>query len=300
MGLCKELVNLGASVCDNPVSVASRLIFVPLTGSSGEANGFESDDLVNLAGIEAKLNAPNKMDRFYPLPVLENVESKRGDAAFHEFSSGAKKFVKYGTKHFTAYIPMQHGQFLEKLKAWNGQKFGVYIIDIKGNFIYQTDKATRKKVMPFPVDGNSFVADFVDGTYSEVNMVKIDFDYKVSASDEMMRFIPASVLDFNGLDEDEVYAIWDVAAEVSNESVSGFDLKLTTDYGVPVTVLELADITVKDETDSPVTVSGVSVGDDGTYTVTCDSLSGGETLTVSATKDRYDFSALNRLSIQIP
>lgn len=294
------MVNLGASVCDNPVSVASRLILVPLAGSGGQANGFESDDQVNLLTLEARLNSPNKVDRFYPLPVLENVESKRGDAAFHEFSSGAKKFVKYGTKHFTAVIPMQHGQFLEKLKAWNGQKFGVFIIDIKGNFIYLTDKATRKKVLPFPVDGNSFVADFVDGTYSEVNMVKMDFDYKVSASDEMMRFIPASGLDFNGLDEDEVYAVWDVLAEVSNESVAGFDLKLTTDYGVAVTVLEQSDITVTDDTGTPVTVTGASVGEDGTYTITCDSLSGGEVLEVSAVKDRYDFSALSKLSISIP
>jgi len=300
MGLCKSLVNLGASVCDNPISVASRLIFVPLVGASGQANGFDTDEAVTKAGVETMINAANRQDRIYPLPILEDVESKRGDAAFHEFKSGAKKFVKYGTKHLSAFIPMQHAQFLEKLKAWNGQKFGVFIVDLKGNFIYQTDAATREKVLPFPVDGNSFVADYVDPTYSEVNMVKMDFDYKVSAKDEMMRFIPASALDFNALDEDEVYALWDVKAEVSNESTAGFDLKLVTDYGVPVTSLEQTDFSITDQEGDAATITGVTIAEDGTYTIACDSLIGGEILKVVATQNRYDFSALAALTVTIP
>jgi hypothetical protein len=214
IGISKALKNLGSTPNENPMAVARRLIFVPLLGADGAPNGFDSSGEVNKSAITGKLNAMNLRDRFFPLPETENVESTKGDTVFHEFNSGTKKFVKEGIRHFKGLLVQEHPLFLEKIKAWSGQRFGVYIIDYKGNFIYQTDPETRTKVLPLPVDGNSFVAVANEATDSEVNLITLEFDFSLSAKDELKRYIPAEMLDFDGLNETEVYSLHDVTGEV--------------------------------------------------------------------------------------
>lgn len=301
IGISKTLRNLGSTPNENPMAVARRLIFVPLLGADGTPNGFDSSAEVNKMALTAKLNASNLRDRFFPLPESENVESTKGETVFHEFNSGTKKFVKEGIRHFKGLLVQEHPVFLEKIKAWSGQRFGVFIIDYKGNFIYQTDPETRTKVLPLPVDGNSFVAVANEATDSEVNLITLEFDFSLSAKDELKRYIPAEMLDFDGLNETEVYSLHDVSGEVTEVASTGFTLSLKTDYDVGVTGLVSEDFTVLNTgTEMPITGSWQEVSD-GVYTFEPGSdFMGGETLQVTAIKERYDFSALSALSVDIP
>jgi hypothetical protein len=301
IGVSKALKNLGSTPNENPMAVARRLIFVPLLGADGTPNGFDGSEGVTKMALTAKLNAGNLRDRFFPLPETENVESTKGETVFHEFNSGTKKFVKEGIRHFKGLLVQEHPLFLEKLKAWSGQRFGVFIIDYKGNFIYQTDPETRSKVLPLPVDGNSFVAVANEATDSEVNLITLEFDFSLSAKDELKRYIPAEMLDFDGLNETEVYSLHDVSGEVSDVTAEGFTLSLTTDYGIGVTGLVSDDFTVYNK-DSELTVSGSwEEVSDGVYAFEpSSSFMGGESLQVTANKERYDFSALSKLAIDIP
>jgi hypothetical protein len=301
IGISKALKNLGSTPNENPMAVARRLIFVPLLGADGAPNGFDSSGEVNKSAITAKLNAMNLRDRFFPLPETENVESTKGDTVFHEFNSGTKKFVKEGIRHFKGLLVQEHPLFLEKIKAWSGQRFGVYIIDYKGNFIYQTDPETRTKVLPLPVDGNSFVAVANEATDSEVNLITLEFDFSLSAKDELKRYIPAEMLDFDGLNETEVYSLHDVTGEVDQVTAAGFTLKLNTDYGIGVTGLVSEDFTVLNK-DTEMPITGAWEEDsDGVYSFAPDSdFMGGESLQVMITKERYDFSAIPALEISIP
>jgi hypothetical protein len=301
IGISKALKNLGSTPNENPMAVARRLIFVPLLGADGTPNGFDSPEEVNKSAITAKLNAMNLRDRFFPLPETENVESTKGDTVFHEFNSGTKKFVKEGIRHFKGLLVQEHPLFLEKIKAWSGQRFGVFIIDYKGNFIYQTDPETRTKVLPLPVDGNSFVAVANEATYSEVNLITLEFDFSLSAKDELKRYIPAEMLDFDGLNETEVYSLHDVTGEVDQVTAEGFTLKLKTDYNIGVTGLVSDDLTVLDK-DTEMPITGTWEEDsDGVYSFAPDSdFMGGESLKVMIIKERYDFSAIPALEISIP
>jgi hypothetical protein len=301
IGISKALKNLGSTPNENPMAVARRLIFVPLLGADGAPNGFDSSGEVNKSAITAKLNAMNLRDRFFPLPETENVESTKGDTVFHEFNSGTKKFVKEGIRHFKGLLVQEHPLFLEKIKAWSGQRFGVYIIDYKGNFIYQTDPETRTKVLPLPVDGNSFVAVANEATDSEVNLITLEFDFSLSAKDELKRYIPAEMLDFDGLNETEVYSLHDVTGEVDQVTAAGFTLNLNTDYGIGVTGLVSEDFTVLNK-DTEMPITGAWEEDsDGVYSFAPDSdFMGGESLQVMITKERYDFSAIPALEISIP
>ncbi len=295
-----ELKNLGKSPSDNPMKVGSRLIFVPRLGLDGAPNIFDNVAAVTSAAIIAKLNAASKLDRIYPLPEIENVESVKGESIYHEFNSGKKKYVRESVKHFVGYFPNEQPQFLEKIKGWLSEDFGVYIVDIAGNFIYMTDSATKLKIQPFDVDGESFSATEIEATDKEVNMVKIEFDYKLSVKDELKRFIAPTDLDFDPLSSTDLYSLLDVSGVSSGEALTGFDLKLTTDYGTPVLGLEAADFTAVEDDGTPVTITSVTGASDGTYTFVVSGLLGSETVLVTPSKERYDFAKVSALEIAIP
>lgn len=300
MSLCKELQNLGAATCKNPMQIAKRLILVPELGSSGSANEIATTAGVTKTALQALFDASNKSDRYYPTPLIENVENLRAETTFHEFNSGTKLAVKEGIKHFVGYLPVEHPQLLEGLKAWEGQDFGIFIIDKDANFIYQTDSATKLKVKPFAVDGNSFVATYIEPTDTEVAMLKIEFDYSVAAKDEYMRYIDADDLDFNGLGSD-VYALHTVTGTPASSTASTITVALATEYGTAVTGLTDSEISCVDDSGDAVTVSDVteSTATPGTYTITLSGLSGTTTCYLSISKSKYDFSAVNALSVSV-
>lgn len=297
MSLCKELKNLGAATCKNPMQIAKRLIFVPELGSAGTENMIATAAGVTKTALQALFDAADKVNRYYPTPLIENVENVRAETTFHEFNSGAKLAVKQGTKHFVGYLPLEFPQLLGGFKAWEGQNFGIYIIDKDGNFIYQTDAATKLKVKPFKVDGNSFVASYVEPTDTEVAMVKFEFDYSVSVKDELMRYIDADDLDFNGLGAD-VYPLMTVIGMPTSPLAASVRLTPVTEYGEPVTGLTSTEISCVDNKGVSVTVSDVDEFAWG-YTIT---LSGPAVETecyLSITKPRYDFSAINATAFQV-
>lgn len=294
MAICKDLKNFGAATCRNPMQIAKRLIFVPEIGSAGTENKIATAAGVTKSALQALFDDADKLDRYYPTPLLENVENVRGDTTFHEFNSGAKLRVKEGTKHFVGYIPAEHPLMLEGLKSFEGQNFGILVIDKDGNFIYLTDATTKLEVKPFPVDGNSFSATYIEPTDKEVPMIKIEFDYSVASKDELMRYIAAEDLDFNALSTVDVYSLLTVTG-TSTGGVDLLTLVLATEYGDPVTGLVKTDMTATDGDGDPVTIPSISESPDGTYTVDL-SISGSETITISISKARYDFSYIATLT----
>jgi hypothetical protein len=298
MSTCKELMNLGAAACKNPMQIAKRLIFVPDIGSDGTENMIATAGGVTKTALQALFNAAEKEDRFYPTPHLENVENARAETTFHEFNSGVKYAVKEGVKHFVGYIPVQHPQMLERLNAWEGQNFGIYVIDKDGNFIYQTDAATKLEVKPFQIYGNSFVATEVEPTDAEVPMIRIEFDYSIAAKDHLKRYIAESDLDFNALSTSDVYGLWDVTTVISSISTAGFTMTCTTEYGTAVTGITETDITLTDDSGSVGFEFASSGASGGVYPIEFDSVATSEDeITVTISKDRYDFGTIDTVEI---
>jgi len=298
MAICKDLKNFGAATCRNPMQIAKRLIIVPELGASGSENEIATVAGVTKTALQLLFNEVDKLDRYYPTPLLENVENVRGETTFHEFNSGAKLRVKEGTKHFVGYIPAEHPLMLEGLKSFEGQNFGILVIDKDGNLIYLTDATTKLKVKPFPIDGNSLSVTYVEPTDKEVPMIKLEFDYSVSSKDELMRYIAAEDLDFNALSTVDVYSL----LTVTGTSTGGADkltLVLATEYGDAITGLDEDDMDCTDSAGDTVTISSVeeSTSTPGTYTVNL-TITGAKTVTTTITKSRYDFSAITALTAE--
>lgn len=286
--ICRPLANTGASICPFLMKVGRRVILVPTIGSDGTANGFDTIAEVTKTALQAKFDAEDPLDRFYPLPVVENVENIRAETVFFEWNSGQKVRIRQGPRTFKASLPSDHTDttLIKRLQAWYGQSFGVYIIDKAGNFIY--DKGDSGEVMPMAVDGNSFDLNLVTETYSEPLFSLMQFDFSQDLNDGDIYYIPVSSLDFDGLGTD-FYGLWDLTV-TATAIATATTFSVETVYAVPVTGLLVGDIsiynnttsatvTVDTLTESP-TVPGTYVGAHASGVTATDSI----TLTINKTK----------------
>ena len=187
MANCCTLSNSQGDACPSILDIAKRLIIVPEVDGSGAKNELANEAAVTKSALQAKFDAADKDDRYFPISILENVEDVRAEPTFFEFNSGRKAKIKEGTRTFTGFIPFQGPEYLGKLEEWACSKFGVYVIDKSGNFIYSTDESTKVKVQPIMVDQESFSAELVKKTDAEPIMIKITFDFRETEKDSLLR-----------------------------------------------------------------------------------------------------------------
>ena len=238
MSVCKDLKNTAGSPCSDIIKTARRLILIPEKDSSGDKNEFANVAAVTKAALQAKFDAVNTQDRFYPLPLMENAESVRAESEMFEYNSGRRAKVRDGNKPFIGRFPEEPSITLENLKAWEGQKFGVYIIDKDGNFRYYTDKETGLKVQPIMVEGGSVDFMYVEPTDSEPGYIGVQFDFSQDMDDSRLRVIKYDDLDFDGRDNSDVYGLTDVTiTKGSTFSDTTLNFTISTIYELPVSAL---------------------------------------------------------------
>ncbi len=305
MAICKELSNLGASQCGFPMKVARRLIFVPLINELGDANMVPLQDVNKLAtwepaisGIEAGGGLIHKLSRFYVLPNMENVEDTRADTEFYEWNSGQKVRIRPGVRTFTGAIPNETPSLLGKLQMWEGQAFGVYIIDTGGNLIFNyLEKKSETGVVskfaaPIAVDGNSFDAKYVKPTYSDPLHIMVQFDFSADVNDKDLYMVPLASLDFDGRTS-QLYALTDVYADDSFvQPIQGgwsddthYHLQLFLDYNTWAGGFTDEDFSYSGGAITSVTETHVPAPNEGDsfYTIVVGTAAtGGETITFSS------------------
>jgi len=303
--------NTQPNSCPDIKKILKRIIIVPKFNAAGTVN-----EIANVAGItktalQAKFDANDIDDRWFPLPEFLNVENVRSETIFQEFNDKSKAKIDEGKRSFTGFVINQGGLFLEKLKSWACQQdgFGIYGIDKDSNFHYKTDKATKLKVQPMEIDPTSWECVEVDATDTTVGMIKVTFDFKLSMYDEYRRAIAYEDLDFDGLDTADVYALYTVNGTASSILKTGFTLTLVTDYGLPVKNLLITDFfTAHGGTHSnhwnvtdlaAVPILSFSESSDGVYAFTFASLAV-KTIRVTPDKARYDFAAVTTVAIVTP
>ena len=302
MANCCTLSNSQGDACPSILDIAKRIIIVPEVDGSGAKNELANVAAVTKSALQAKFDAASKDDRYFPLSILENVEDVRAEPTFFEFNSGRKAKIKEGTRTFTGFIPFQGPEYLGKLEEWACSKFGVYVIDKSGNFVYATDASTKVKVLPIMVDQESFSAELVKKTDAEPVMVKITFDFRETEKDSLIRAIDADDLDFDGLSSADVYGLYDAKHVVSSVSTTGFTSTITENiYGFAIDGLEQADFSIYNvTTSSSVAISGFAESADGVYEFTFSAQTAADNLRLSLSKAGYDDALIEAELVVIP
>ena len=303
-------LNTAPNSCPDLLQITKRIILVPKYKADGTVNEFANKAAVTKAALQAKFDENDIDDRFFPLAEFKNVEETRADSVFQEFNDRSKVKIEDGKRSFTGYIVNQGAKYLQKIKSWGCQEFGVYIIDKNSNFRYKTDKATELKVQPIAVDQNSFEAKLVLATDTTSEMIMVSFDFASYELDEYIRYIAYEDLDFDGLNTSDVYGLYTVTGTATSISTTGVTITLTTDYGLPVKNFLITDFfdshggthsNLYNVTDSAaVPILTFAETSYGVYAMTFAAQTSADVLRCTPDKSKYDFSAVTSVAITIP
>ena len=267
-------------------------MFVPLNDSDGNPTKIAAADLTK-AALQAKFDEENSQDRFYPLPLMENVTDERAEPTMYEWEGGGKVFIKENPRAFSGMIKRLTPELIGRIKNWTGQEMGYYVWDADGNFIYSAASDGSTDLYPIEIDGESLYAGLVKATNSDPLMGAVTFDTAQGVQDEDLRYVKKENLDFNGLSKSDVYGLMEVKVNITAATASTVTFSLALDQNVALSGMTVSDLVANNDTNdaaitlSTVTESGVNAG---TYTgAYSPGLAVGETIRITVSKSKLSF-----------
>jgi hypothetical protein len=285
------LGNTGVPGCQTLQSVTKKLILVPINKADGTRNSIAIGDVIDAAYLTARINDADESARWYPTPLLDNVENTKADSLFESLNSGSNIFIQEGVRTFTGVFIKQGPTFLGKLKSGRCVSFGVYMIDIDGSLTgYLSNDG--QELYPISVDKETFNPVLMPATDSTVAKIMLSFEFLRTQMDENLKSISAQdiaadVLSSNGL--------LDGFVAISADTTTDFTATVTSSYGsfnspLRIEGLLLADFTVYNiTTASAVVITSVTEVADGEYAVVIPAQTALDSMRLSIVKDGFLF-----------
>lgn len=281
--------NLGFRELQNNLRHLKRLILVNTYDSSGVLTELANNAAVTKSALQAKFNAANTQDRFYPTPIIKNVAITSDDPKVSTDDDDQAYFIRHGKIAFEGYIWNPTEDVIRKLASWNYKgEIAFYGIDNAKNFKCLRDTETLLKVRPIPL--RSFYVNAVEPTADDVYKAKVTFEIDVDDLRYYMDHINYCDLDFDGLSANDVYSLEDVSLSVTNPTGTGFTVTavFTEDPTEKVDVLKVANLLLT-KAGNPVSISALTLQEDGTYIAEAVMTANEHVLTGS--KSRYSFDS---------
>ena len=260
--------NTGTPDCVSIGSVTYRLIGVPTYDSTGVRNFITTTDTLDSAYFSALINQSDSSKRWYPLPVMKNVEDLRGEDLTESFNDGSTAFIQEGSRTFTGIaIKNPSPVLLGKMKSWRCSNISVYVIDTDGNIL--GNGGTADTLYPFELDSETWSPKYMKTTDTTVAKIQLDYTYAKSENDEDIRMIAA---DETSIDVKNLEGLQDVTCVISAITTTSFTATLTGSYGTAVAKnkikgLLVADFDLNELTPTPgaIVITSVTESADGVY-----------------------------------
>jgi len=308
MGLCScndGYLNTGFGCTNNP-SVTVGSFFFNRLKEDGTYNGIDFsadavDGVIPDSVIQAKINDPNPLDRWYFVGYYENIEDVRAESLVQSFNSGNSARIKQGIRNFLGFLPKKAPAYVEPLLAMGCQDVAKMDVDDQGNLVGESldDNFLRG----IKIDQNTIDARYVKTTDAEISGVLHSYNYSQTVEDQNIKMITADAI---GTDLKGVRGLLS-ATMTGAGTVTEATVNILVDYGTTIDDrtalkgLELADFTIQNVTQSaPVTIdslddSGQSAGD---YVLAYSTgVTSGDSLRISVSKNGYE---VNPITIVVP
>jgi len=283
--------NTGVPNCQPIAQVAKKLIVVPLYANDGTRNQIDLTATLDAAYFSALINNTDSTKRFYPLPLIDNVEDVRADSITETLNSGQEIFVQKGTRTFTGVLVRQSSVFYSKIDNLRCFEFGIFVVDKSGNIIGSIDADDATKLNPIQVDQNTWNPILVKTTDTTVQKVQINFAWSSVEEDGNLRIIEASEIDTNALN---LSGLLDVNSVISAISTTGFTNTMTLDYGSAVNKIAVEGWVASDfslynnTTAAAVVITSTTESSAGVYDFIIPAQTSADNLTLSGQKDGYE------------
>jgi hypothetical protein len=290
-----SIENTGTAGCKNIMEVAKMPIFVSLFDKTGIRNGIAIADVLNEQYFTDLINEPDKLKRWYPLPLVENVEDVKADPIVEGLNSGKNIIVQEGTRMFTAVIIKESNTLIGKLKSFGCKEFGVYFIDNDGNLVGEIS-ADGQTLYPIRVDNNTLDVRLIKSSDTTVQKIQVKFEFHQTSKDENLTMITAD--EMTSVNMLLLEGLLDVNADVIGSSATSLTVALTLDYGTFKNKIKAlgwvaADFDLYNVTDDlPISILTAPEVSDGVYNITFASQGAGDVVELTSNKDGYELKAL--------
>ena len=179
--------NTGTTGCQALLGVAKKIILVPYANGSNVRNGIDLSSIPNAAGITALINAASPLERYYPLPEMENVTNERGDSVTEESPAGTIVKVRNGVKTFTCEMWQLGSVFAGKIESFGCSRVAAYLVDSDDKLA--GDKSVAGYLYPIELKNATWDVKTVDATDTTVPKVTLTFQWADSVNDGDISFL---------------------------------------------------------------------------------------------------------------
>jgi hypothetical protein len=295
-----QLGNTGVSPCDKPFGSPFKKVLVPVFANDGTKNKISAASTITDAAILALLNHADKSKRWYPLPEIHNPESERAEPVTEEDTLGNVQIVRDAARSISVQFWETTTAYLKELKKFEHIKVGIYEIDNEGKVM---GVASGTDLYPIPIQGLYF--NYMFNTGEALAKIMMTYQYKMNVKDSDLAYIGSSTFE---TDMTTIEGLLNAFSSLSEITVTStlLSIKIWTNganigkkigvCGLLVSNFSLANVT-ESETVTLGTLTEVS---DGHYeiSITGNAPSAGDDLTLTITRNGYDFTQINDLEIE--
>jgi len=280
MATCKTcdvagLTNTGVE-CTLNGSVTANVWFVPYFDSNGNINSIDcADSPFDKTYFDNLVNNPDKSQRVYPLPAVDNVEDVRADSVIFTTNGGKNIKVRDGIRSFNGIMIEAPFQIIEAIQSAGCIEVGAFLVDIDGNLVGNGVVDGSGKLAPFKINRQSIDSFGIKRNDSDPQSVQLNFDYDILEKDQDIRVIQAGDIEYSPLLVKGIVDVTLTEDATLPTSDTQFRVITTTKFGTVCTVGSLkgkdfpANWTVTDITlglpGVPVVPSAVTENPAGTY-----------------------------------
>ncbi len=183
MSVGNSLQNTGTGTgCVLVQDIALIPILVSTFKRDGSFNEIDfNSETIDPAFILAKINNPDKFERWFPLPAISNVVDAREESTFETSAENEDFRVQLG-KRAAEFQLMKEGNdpaFYGKVRSFQCPTMSIYWVDVCSSLIGYS--IVIKKLRPLPIARNTLDVRWMAPTGSTVpkNMIKFNYDRKL-------------------------------------------------------------------------------------------------------------------------
>lgn len=306
--LCETgLANTGLPNCENIMKALRKFIFVPSQSYAGVLNSVDPTTTLDNTWIKALLNNADKSLRFYPSPLLRNIDMPKDKAIMESWEDLSNNYVGENIRKVIAILDQAPPRFKAKFEAIRcNSNTEFYGVDKFGNLIGMIDGSGDGKLYPIPMNVKSVSALYKFGTDKNSSAIDLDFEIPAYVNDANFRMITAdkftgfSMLNVSGLlDADVVYSNIAPGAVRATITVENNTLDKATDVqGMTKAAhnfVSLAGVNdLMNDITTPATTAILTAPETapGQYDVTFTNTTTGHLMSMNGKLDRIDFSLM--------
>jgi len=287
---CKTgILNHGQPACVDSFARDARLIFVQYKSDAGVINSISSTDTLDQTYFDGKFNNTDLSQRWFLTPTINNVVGERAESVKQDID-GIQFNVRQGVRTYdgTFYGGVAAPEYEEALESMACQTVGFFIIDVAGNIIGM-ENAITGDLDPILIQRNTLDVMYKFPTASEVQSIRIMFNYEENERDSNLAFIGADNIAVEMLSQESMAT---VTIEVqAGATVTGATIDMAFLYGEVFDKLAyqgavIGDFTLLDNTGSSVAITSVTESStvEGEYAIVYPDQTGNTPLTLSYQK----------------